>query len=224
MFRVNDQGSQVLGFGYPRVRNEIKCHKIVDIVELGWSERLGVPNTGKLQYVFKSGSHFPVQDSFQQRTPVFNKETFSAGLKCYPNLRDSLRVTVRDIQRAIMSQVRILVVDDCDLWRDFSVSTLEAQPEFQVIGEAADGLEAVHRAEELKPDLILLDIGLPKLNGIEAENWLCQVAPNTKLLFLTQHSDTEIVRAALSNGAQGYLLKTDAGSELLPAIKANSSR
>ena len=83
-----------------------------------------------------------------------------------------------------MSQVRILVVDDCDPWRDFSVSTLEAQPEFQVIGEAADGLEAVHRAEELKPDLILLDIGLPKLNGIEAENWLCQVAPSTKLLFL----------------------------------------
>ena len=104
------------------------------------------------------------------------------------------------------------------------MSTLEAQPEFQVIGEAADGLEAVHRAEELKPDLILLDIGLPKLNGIEAENWLCQVAPSTKLLFLTQHSDTEIVRAALSNRAQGYLLKTDAGSELLPAIKANSSR
>jgi len=119
-----------------------------------------------------------------------------------------------------VSQVRILVVDDCDLWRDFSVSTLEAQPEFQVIGEAADGLEAVHRAEELKPDLILLDIGLPKLNGIEAENWLCQVAPSTKLLFLTQHSDTEIVRAALSNGAQGYLLKTDAGRELFPALKA----
>jgi hypothetical protein len=58
----------------------------------------------------------------------------------------------------------------------------------------------------------------------KAENWLCQVAPSTKLLFLTQHSDSEIVRAALSNGAQGYLLKTDAGSELLPAIKANSSR
>jgi DNA-binding NarL/FixJ family response regulator len=103
-----------------------------------------------------------------------------------------------------VSQVRILVVDDSDLWRDFSVSTLEAQPEFTVIGEAANGFEAVPKAEELKPDLILLDIGLPKLNGIEAENWLCQVAPSTKLLFLTQHSDTVIVRAALSNGAQGY--------------------
>ena len=119
-----------------------------------------------------------------------------------------------------MSHVRVLVVDDYDLWREFSVSTLEGQPEFQVIGEAADGLEAVQKAEELKPDLILLDIGLPKLNGIEAENWLCQVAPGTKLLLLTQHSDAEIVKAALRNGAQAYVLKSDAGRELLPAIKA----
>ena len=119
-----------------------------------------------------------------------------------------------------MSQIRILVVDDHEAWREFICSVLESWPEFQVVGEASDGLEAVCKAQELKPDLILLDIGLPKLNGIEAENWLCQVAPGTELLLLTQHSDAGIVKAALSNGAQGYVLKTDAETELLPAIKA----
>ena len=163
---------------------------------------------------FRSGIFFNSPHRFS------TSKTFPAGPNCHLNVRDNLRVTAGDIQRSIVSHVRVLVVDDCDLWREFSVSTLEGQPEFQVIGEAADGLEAVQKAEELKPDLILLDIGLPKLNGIEAENWLCQAAPGTKLLLLTQHSDAEIVKAALSNGAQGYVLKTDAESELLPAIKA----
>jgi DNA-binding NarL/FixJ family response regulator len=89
-----------------------------------------------------------------------------------------------------------------------------------VIGEASDGLEAVQKAETLKPDLILLDIGLPYLNGIETENRLCRLVPSAKVLFLTQNNDADIVWAALSNGALGYVLKTDAGSELLPAIKA----
>jgi DNA-binding NarL/FixJ family response regulator len=97
---------------------------------------------------------------------------------------------------------------------------LESCPEFRVVGEASDGLEAVHRAEELEPDLILLDIGLPNLNGIEAESRLRRTLPNAKILFLTQENDAGLARNVLSGGAQGYVLKMDAGRELLSAIKA----
>lgn len=79
-------------------------------------------------------------------------------------------------------------------------------------------MEAVQRAEELQPDLILLDIGLPSLNGLEAANRIRQLAPGAKILFLTQINDKDIVREALSTGAQGYILKIDAGRELLPAV------
>jgi DNA-binding NarL/FixJ family response regulator len=89
----------------------------------------------------------------------------------------------------------------------------------RVVGEAADGLEAVQKAQELKPDLILLDISLPNLNGIEVASRICQVIPGTKILFLTVNDDAEVVQAALSNGAQGYVLKINAGSELLPTVE-----
>jgi DNA-binding NarL/FixJ family response regulator len=97
---------------------------------------------------------------------------------------------------------------------------LEGQAELQVVGEAADGWEAVQKAQTLKPDLIVLDIGLPKLNGMEAATRIRQVAAGTKVLFLTGITDEDVMRAALSTGAQGYVLKTDAGTELLPAVAA----
>jgi DNA-binding NarL/FixJ family response regulator len=113
-----------------------------------------------------------------------------------------------------------LVVEDFKRFRQFIVSALTKMPELQVIAEASDGLEALRVAEELRPKLILLDIGLPSLNGIEVARRICQVAPSVKLLFVSQISDIEIVRKALTTGAQGYVLKTDAGTELLPAIAA----
>src|SRR5215470_2816668 len=118
-----------------------------------------------------------------------------------------------------MSQVRTLLVDDHGGWRQRIRSILEGQPEFQVIDEALDGLEAVQKAEQLKPDLILFDIGLPRLNGIEAEKRLSQLLPHAKVLFVTQNHDADIVSAALSKGALGYVLKADAERELLPAIR-----
>ena len=116
--------------------------------------------------------------------------------------------------------VRILVVDDFDPWRQQVCSILGARPELRVVAEAADGLEAVQKAEELKPDLILLDIGLPSVDGLEAAGRICQLAPATKIIFVTQNSDKDMVQAALSRGAQGYVVKTDAASELLAAVAA----
>ena len=115
--------------------------------------------------------------------------------------------------------VRVLLVDDYEPFRQFVCSMLSKAPGLQVIGEVSDGLEAVQRAEELKPDLILLDIGLPKLNGLEAASRIGRVAPSSKIIFVTNENGSDVVHAALSNGARGYVLKSDARSELLWALE-----
>lgn len=97
---------------------------------------------------------------------------------------------------------------------------LQARPEWEVIAEASEGPEAVEKANELKPDLILLDIGLPNLNGIEAARRIQQLSPSSKIMFLSQAHDRDIVRAALETGIVGYVQKADAGTELLSAIDA----
>jgi DNA-binding NarL/FixJ family response regulator len=97
---------------------------------------------------------------------------------------------------------------------------LQMRPEWHAIAEASDGSEAIQKAEELKPDLILLDIGLPKLNGIEAAWQIRQFSPSSKIIFLSQNNDRDIVQAALSAGARGYVHKTEAQSELLSAVDA----
>jgi len=89
-----------------------------------------------------------------------------------------------------------------------------------VVGEASDGLEAVQKAVELQPDLILLDIGLPRLNGIEAARQIRELVPESKIIFLTQESSAYAVREALSLGARGYVIKIMAASELFTAVEA----
>lgn len=93
-------------------------------------------------------------------------------------------------------------------------------PEWQVIDEASDGLEAVQKAGELKPDLILVDIGLPKLNGIEAARQIRQLSPNSKIVFLSTDNSLGVVKVALSTGTQGYVDKAHAQTDLIPAIDA----
>ena len=119
-----------------------------------------------------------------------------------------------------MSSRSVLVVDDYEPFRRFICSTLRNRTELQVICEASDGLEAVKKAEELQPDLILLDIGLPTLNGIEAAHRISRLAPAAKILFVSMNNDTDVVTAALSNGAKGYVRKENAQTDLLPAIEA----
>jgi DNA-binding NarL/FixJ family response regulator len=115
--------------------------------------------------------------------------------------------------------IRILVVDDNQSWRRFSSTTIPKQAGLQVVGEAADGLRAIQLAQELQPDLVLLDIGLPEVNGIEAARQIRRVCPSSRILFLTEASSAEISHEALSTGALGYVVKSDAGRELLPAIQ-----
>jgi two-component system nitrate/nitrite response regulator NarL len=119
-----------------------------------------------------------------------------------------------------MSMVSILVVDDIDSWRRFVTSTLGQEPSFEIICEVSDGVKAVQMAEQLQPTVVLLDIGLPRLNGIEAGKWIREVAPNAKIVFLSEQLDSDIIQAALKLGAGGYVLKSDAAKDLVAAIHA----
>ena len=102
-----------------------------------------------------------------------------------------------------MSSVRILTVEDYEPYRRFVSSALQREPELQIVWEATDGPEAVQKAEELKPDLILLDVGLPTLNGLEAARLICKVCPASKIIFLSQESSAQVVEEAFSLGASG---------------------
>ena len=117
-----------------------------------------------------------------------------------------------------MSLVRVLVVDDVDSWRIFVSSMLQAEPSLEIVCELSDGLEAVQAAATLQPTVVLLDIGLPGLNGLEAGGWIRRVAPSAKIIFVSLERDPDIVGAALRLGAWGYVLKSDAGRELVTAI------
>ena len=121
---------------------------------------------------------------------------------------------------SLVSPIHVLIADDFKRWRRQVRQLLKVRPELQVIGEASDGSEAVQKADDLKPDLIVLDIGLPKLNGIEAARRIGQVSPGSKILFLSQNNDPDIVQEALGTGALGYVLKMNALGELLPAVNA----
>ena len=116
--------------------------------------------------------------------------------------------------------VRVLLVDDSEPFRRFISEMLSDKPELQVVCESSDGLEAVLKAEQLQPDLILLDIGLPRLNGIEAARRISRLAPVAKILFVSQETDADVIAEALSNGGKGYVWKQNANLELLSAIQA----
>ena len=116
--------------------------------------------------------------------------------------------------------IRVLVVDDFEPFRRFVAKVLQQQPELQIICEVSDGLEAVQKAEEMQPDLVLLDIGLPNLNGIEAAQRIHKLSPKSKILFVSQETSTNLVQGALASGGSGYVLKMNARKELLTAVNA----
>jgi DNA-binding NarL/FixJ family response regulator len=118
------------------------------------------------------------------------------------------------------SSIRVLVVDDFEPFRRFVCRTLQNELDLRTIVEASDGVEAIELAQAVQPDLIVLDVGLPKLNGIEAARRIRELAPQLQILFVSQESSVEVVQAAFSVGASGYVVKMDAGSELPTAVKA----
>lgn len=116
--------------------------------------------------------------------------------------------------------IRVLLVDDHKILRDGLRSLLSAYPDIQVVGEAGHGREALERARELRPEVVLMDIAMPQLDGLEATRRLARELPGTRVLALTQHSDRQYVRRLFQAGAAGYLLKRSAGDDLVAAIRA----
>ena len=119
-----------------------------------------------------------------------------------------------------MKRTTVLIVDDHAGWRSMVRSQLETNSDFKVIAEAANGCEAIEKAAQLHPDVVLLYIAMPLLNGLEAAPRIRRAVPNSKIIFLTQEQDNDVRTAALTTGAEGYVLKSNAASELASAIDA----
>lgn len=119
-----------------------------------------------------------------------------------------------------MEPLRLLVADDHEIVRKGLRSLIEAQPGWQVVGEASDGREAVEKAKQMKPDVTVLDIGMPALNGLEATRQMLKNDSRAKVLILTMHESDPLIRDILNAGARGYVLKTDASRDLVTAVNA----
>jgi DNA-binding NarL/FixJ family response regulator len=118
-----------------------------------------------------------------------------------------------------LDRARVLVVDDFERWRIAICSILAEDADFEVIGESPDGLDAVRKSGELFPDLVLMDVGLPGLSGLDAARQILEVSPRTKILFLSAAHVLEVIREALTIGA-GFILKADASQNLLAIAKS----
>ena len=116
--------------------------------------------------------------------------------------------------------IRILLADDHDIMRRGLRNLLETHPGWEVCGEAANGREAVKLARELKPDIVVLDLSMPELNGLEATRQIRKELPQTEVLIFTMHDTEQLVREVLAAGARGYVLKSDAGRYLISGIEA----
>lgn len=118
------------------------------------------------------------------------------------------------------ASIRVLVVEDFEPFRRSVCSMLDKNPDLQIVGEVSDGLEAISKAARLQPDLILLDVGLPSLNGIEAARRIRKLSPKSKIVFVSQESASEVVEEAFNLGAWGYVVKTRLRCDLLAAIES----
>ena len=118
-----------------------------------------------------------------------------------------------------LAPVRILIADDHEIFRRGLRSLLESHPEWEVCGEAVDGQEAVDRFKELQPDVIVLDVGMPRLNGLEAAELIRKQVPDSRIVILSQHEPQVIKQAALGAGARAYVTKSEVSQELVMAIE-----
>lgn len=122
------------------------------------------------------------------------------------------------------SKARVLVVDDFEQWRQFARTAIQDIPDVVVVEEASDGPEAIEKAAKLRPDLILLDIGLPSLNGIEVARRIGKVSPESSIIFLSENPSNDVMEECFRAGASGYVTKSSAANDLVRAIKAALER
>jgi len=121
-----------------------------------------------------------------------------------------------------MAPLRVLLADEIESWREFASSILRKDPSLEVVCQVSDGLKAVQMAEKLQPTVVLLNVSLPNLSGIQAGGWIRKLAPNTKIVFLSEELEADIVQVAMKLGVRGYILKCEAARDLVAAIHAVS--
>ena len=114
----------------------------------------------------------------------------------------------------------VLIVEDHEPFREYIIAKLRTQTRLQIVSEVGDGAEAVQQVKRLQPDLVLLDVGLPTLNGIEVARQIQEASPNTKIIFVSENRSSDVAEEALRAGALGYVVKSDAEKDLLPGIDA----
>ena len=123
------------------------------------------------------------------------------------------------VQRTEMKNARLLIVDDHEIFRRGLRALLEPSSEWQICGEAVDGLDAVEQCKSLKPDIVVLDVSMPGLNGLEAARLIRRENPESKIVIITQHDSPQIRSAALEAGARAFVTKSEVGSELVSALR-----
>src|ERR1700730_15077589 len=123
------------------------------------------------------------------------------------------------VQRIEMNNARLLIVDDHEIFRRGLRALLEPSSEWQICGEAVDGLDAVEQCKSLKPDIVVLDVSMPRLNGLEAARLIRRENPESRIVIITQHDSPQIRSAALEAGARAFVTKSAVGSELVPALR-----
>jgi DNA-binding NarL/FixJ family response regulator len=126
------------------------------------------------------------------------------------------------VELVITMAVRILLVDDHPVVRQGLKTLLQGRPEWEVVGEASDGVEAIEKVNALQPDVVVLDVTMPRMNGIEACRLIQQKAPQREVLFVTQHDSPQMMREALAAGARGYVVKSNLARDLVEAVEAVS--
>ena len=119
-----------------------------------------------------------------------------------------------------MPAIRILVVDDFPQWQRFLRTKLESERNLRIIAVANNGLDGVQQAAELQPDLVLMDLSMPVMNGLDATRRIRKISPGTRIIFLTENPHRDLVLAAFEAGACGYILKSDSAADLVPGIRA----
>jgi DNA-binding NarL/FixJ family response regulator len=123
------------------------------------------------------------------------------------------------VQRTEMKNARLLIVDDHEIFRRGLRALLEPSSEWQICGEAVDGLDAVEQCKSLRPDIVVLDVSMPRLNGLEAARLIRRENPESKIVIITQHDSPQIRSAALDAGARAFVTKSAVGSELVSALR-----
>ena len=120
---------------------------------------------------------------------------------------------------AYLPEVRILLADDYEPWRQCVSSLFLKHPEWKIIAEVSDGIEAVQKCQELSPDVVLLDLSLPEISGVEAANRIRQRTPATKIVFITAYNDSDVMQTVLRSRAEGYVLKWEITTDLVAAVE-----